>query len=77
MEHLAEHVNYLLENRTALMQYHNWRKTKQVDYIGLEANCQMCQKLSHLEKQRIAGGNVNTSFYTNLASSLKQMQPCV
>ena len=73
---LARHVEYLLKNKTALLAYHQWRKTKRIDYVGKESLCSMCRKLTETDKQQLILPHFQPSIINNPLTNFERLQKC-
>ncbi len=75
MEKLARYLDYLLQNRTAFMEYHKWRTHTSLDAEHNskhhQGQCRLCRKLFSFFKD-----DRRPTMIDNLAKEMKSLQTC-
>ena len=67
---LANHLQYLLSDENAFMEYHKWRLNYEIERLHLQAVCDVCRKIKDFKK------NPKPSLIPDLSTMHDSLQEC-
>ena len=70
--HMVNHMEHLLKNETAFLEFHKWRTSYRVERMEYQPLCELCRKLEEFTRKT----DRKPSIIENLSKTRLEIQNC-